>query len=249
MAVASGTPGVDFAQALLKGSEAQAAVTPMDELLAAAGRSELTEDQYFRLLGRLWALKRHMYYVYGSWAMGLNVNEYPASVAYFLSKQIYDDSTHEMQYVDEMLRRKWARSQGALFDHAYCGFPLASRIANVIFVLRGLANFAQNIRVASLNLGAKVVELAWLERFGQSFPDPSLRALFASQVAETRSHVQMGRLIVERFLPLPVDQEIAKQHCDGTRKAYLGALEEINAFVMGRELKREMAEAPPTDVD
>ena len=54
--------------------------------------------------------------------MGLNVNEFPPSVAYLFGKQIYDDSTHEMQYVDEILRRGWAPTQRAAFRHPYCAF-------------------------------------------------------------------------------------------------------------------------------
>ena len=130
--------------------------------------------------------------------MGLNVNEFPPSVAYLFGKQIYDDSTHEMQYVDEILRRGWAPTQRAAFRHPYCAFTPATRLAYFVFALRALTNYRQNIRIAALNLGAKVIELAWLERFGRDFPDARLRAIFAGQVPETRSHVLMGRLIVER---------------------------------------------------
>ena len=48
-----------------------------------------------------------MYYVYGGWAQGINLNEYPPAVAYLFGKQTYDESTHEMQLCDEMLRRRW----------------------------------------------------------------------------------------------------------------------------------------------
>jgi hypothetical protein len=49
-----------------------------------------------------------MYYVYGGWAQGINLNEYPPSVAYLFGKQTHDESTQEMQLSDEMLRRRWA---------------------------------------------------------------------------------------------------------------------------------------------
>ena len=52
----------------------------------------------------LWTLKRLMYYVYGGWAQGINLNEYPPAAAYLFGKQIYDESTHEMQFADEILR-------------------------------------------------------------------------------------------------------------------------------------------------
>jgi hypothetical protein len=98
-------PGIPLAEELRRRSEQDAAVTPMDAVADAAQKNELTEDQCFRLLGRLWTLKRLMYYVYGGWAQGINLNEYPPAVAYLFGKQIYDKSTHEMQFADEILRR------------------------------------------------------------------------------------------------------------------------------------------------
>jgi hypothetical protein len=214
-------------------AEADARRTPMDALLEAAGRGEWDDDRGFRLLGRLWTLKRVMYYVYGAWAMGLNVNEFPPAVAYLFGKQIYDDSTHEMQYVDEILRRGWAPTQRAAFAHPYCAFVPATRLAYFVFTLRALTNYRQNIRIAAFNLGAKVIELAWLERLGRDWPDLALRALFAGQVAETRSHVLMGRLIVERCVASAVDEGLARIDHGVVRQNYLFALDEIAAGALG----------------
>jgi hypothetical protein len=97
-------PGITFAQSLLGQSERNASMTPMDAVLDAARQERLTDDQCFRLVSRLWTLKRLMYYVYGGWAQGINLNDY--AVAYLFGKQIYDESTHEMQYLDEILRRR-----------------------------------------------------------------------------------------------------------------------------------------------
>lgn len=74
--------------------------------------------------------------VYGNWALGLSVNEFPPSVAYLFGKQIYDDSTHEMQYVDEIRHRRRARTQREAFRHPYCAFTPASRVAYFVFALR-----------------------------------------------------------------------------------------------------------------
>ena len=49
----------------------------MDAVLDAARAGQFTADHCFRLLARLWTLKRTMYYVYGGWAQGINLNEYP----------------------------------------------------------------------------------------------------------------------------------------------------------------------------
>ncbi|SRR5712692_2559676 len=232
----SATP---LAESLIKQSEHDAAVTPMDAVLDAARGGNLTDDQCFKLLSRLWTLKRLMYYVYGGWAQGINLNEYPPAVAYLFGKQIYDESTHEMQYLDEILRRRWVRTQRKIFEHPYGQFGTATRVGSYIFCLRALANYPQNIRIAALNLGPKVIELAWTERFGNSFPDNAVRALFLSQVAETRSHMLMGRFQVERFVRKAVDVELAKQLRAETTRDYLFFLEEAARFVLG--MKEETA--------
>ena len=242
-------PGVFLAQVLRKQSEDEATITPMDSVLDAAIRGHFTEDQYFRLLGRLWALKRMMYYVYGGWAMGINLNEYPPTVAYLFGRQIYDESTHEMQYVDEILRRKWVRTQAEAFQHPYCQFTTATRVGYYVFCLRAMANYPQNIRIAALNLGPKVMELSWTERFARLLPDEPFRAIFDSQLAETRSHILMGRLQVERFVTEQVDAELAKNLCAAARRDYTFFLEEVAKFVLGMKDEYTGEVAFPTDID
>jgi hypothetical protein len=231
--------GRALAEELRSQSENEANVTPMDAIQAAANKSDITDDQYFRLLGRLWTLKRLMYYVYGGWAMGINLNEYPPAVAYLFGKQIYDESTHEMQYLDEILARRWVRTQRHAFEHPYGQFAAPTRVAGYIFCLRALANYPQNLRIAALNLGPKVVELSWTARLAHSLPDKRLREIFSSQLAETRSHILMGRLQVERFVTKEVDVELAKRLCAESRRDYLFVLEEIARFVLG--MKEEKA--------
>jgi hypothetical protein len=76
-----------LAQELRNESEADAGVTPMDAVAAAARAGTLTDDRYFRLFARLWTLKRLMYYVYGGWAQGINLNKYrPRRVLALLSR-------------------------------------------------------------------------------------------------------------------------------------------------------------------
>jgi len=225
--------GARLAEELRSQSEADAETTAMDAVLDAARAGRLTEDHLFRLFGRLWTLERLMYYVYGGWAMGINLNEYPPMAAYLFGKQIYDESTQEMQYLDEILRRKWSRTQTRAFDHAYGRFDIASRVGSYVFCLRALANYPQNLRIAALNLGPKVIELAWTNRFAETFPEDAVRQIFASQLAETRSHVLMGKLQVERFIRKGVETDLAKRLCAETRRDYLFVLEEIARFVLG----------------
>jgi hypothetical protein len=234
---------------LLKQSEQDAAVTPMDAVIEAARAGRFTKDQCFKLLARLWTLKRLMYYVYGGWAQGINLNEYPPAVAYLFGKQIYDESTQEMQFCDEMLRRRWARTQKQLFTHPYAQFGTATRAGAYIFCLRALANYPQNVRIAALNLGPKVIELAWTERFAKFFPDEDLHAIFQSQLAETRSHVLMGKFHVEKFIQKQIDAELAKRLCAETRRDYLFFIEETARFALGLEQERAGAVAVSGDID
>ncbi|MEX0806761.1 MAG: hypothetical protein WD688_26090 [Candidatus Binatia bacterium] len=241
--------GKSLAGELLKQSEQDASVTPMDAVLDAARAGTFTADQCFRLLACLWTLKRTMYYVYGGWAQGINLNEYPPAVAYLFGKQTYDESTQEMQFCDEILRQRWVRTQKQLFAHPYAKFGTATRTGAYIFCLRALANYPQNIRIAALNLGPKVIELAWTERFANAFPDESLHALFQSQLAETRSHVLMGRFQVERFIQKVVDAELAKRLCVETRRDYLFFLEETARFVLGMEAEKAGEVTVAADID
>ena len=242
-------PGIPLAEELRRQSEQDASVTPMDAVADAARNGKLSDDQCFKLLGRLWTLKRLMYYVYGGWAQGINLNEYPPAVAYLFGKQIYDESTHEMQFADEILRRRFVRTQKQLFAHPHSQFRTATRTGAYIFCLRALANYPQNIRLAALNLGPKVVELAWTERFARECPDEALHALFQSQLAETRSHVLMGRLQVERFVQKAVDIELAKRLCAETRRDYLFFLEETARFVLGLEEEKAGEVMVSADID
>ena len=249
MSTSSDSPGIALAEELRRQSEQDAAVTPMDAVADTARKNKLSDDQWFRLLGRLWTLKRLMYYVYGGWAQGINLNEYPPAVAYLFGKQIYDESTHEMQFADEILRRRWVRTQKQLFAHPYSQFRTATRTGAYIFCLRALANYPQNIRLAALNLGPKVIELAWTERFAKGFPDEAIHALFQSQLAETRSHVLMGRLQVERFVQKEVDIELSKRLCAETRRDYLFFLEETARFVLGLEEEKAGEVIVAADID
>lgn len=243
------TIGTAVAQDLLEQSERDAGITAMDTVINAARAGNLSADNYFRLLARLWTLKRLMYYVYGGWAQGINLNEYPPCVAYLFGKQIYDESTHEMQYADEMLRRRWARTQRRLFEHPYTRFGTATRTGAYIFCLRALANYPQNIRIAALNLGPKIIELAWIDRVAGAVPDVAIGAIFSSQCAETRSHVLMGRFQVERFVQKEVDAELAKRLCRETRRDYLFYLEETARFVLGMAEEQAGEVTVAADID
>src|SRR5690606_27872936 len=144
--MANNNLGDALAADLLKQSEQDAVVTPMDAVLDAARAGQFAGEPCFRLLARLWTLKRMMYYVYGGWAQGINLNEYPPSVAYLFGKQIYDESSQEMQLSDEILKRRSVRTQKQLFAHPFAQFGTATRTGSYVFCLRALANYPQNVR-------------------------------------------------------------------------------------------------------
>jgi len=249
MTVTTTKPGKALADRLIAQSEQDAAVTAMDAVVDAARRGTFTNDHYFRLLARLWTLKRMLYYVYGGWAQGINLNDYPPGVAYLFGKQTYDESTQEMQYCDEILRRRFVATQRELFTHPYGQFGTATRTGAYIFCLRALANYPHNIRIAALNLGPKVIELAWTERCAKLLPDESLRAVFHSQLAETRSHVLMGRHQVEQYLHKQVDAELAKRLCTETKRDYLFFLEETARFALGMAEEKAGEVTVQADID
>jgi len=243
--------GKELAEELQVASRSEALHTPMEPLIEAAASNALTEDHYFRLIGQLWAMKRMFYYVYGAWGSSLTINSYPPSIDYLFAKQVYDDSTHEMLYGHAILHKGWARTQRSALRHPYCQFVAASGIGVYVFSMRGLANYAQHLRIAAMNLGPKVLELSWLERLGEAIPDAYLRQLFASQVPETRSHVQMGRFMVERFVSQPVDVEMCRGMVVMARRDYTIALSGMADFVLevGEDKTVNPAKAATVDVE
>jgi hypothetical protein len=222
-------------QALIAESRAEARATPMEDVVGAARRGALDTAAAQRLIGRLWALERMFYYIYGGWGQGLEMNDFPPSVKYLFSKQIVDESTHEMLYMDALLKTGCVATQKEAFRHPYSRFSVNSSLAYYVFSLRNLATYPHTIRIAALNLGPKILELAWMEGLAQATADPDLRGAFASQEVENRSHINMGRRIVEEFVVKPVDQEICRWAVGIARRDYCRYLQEVADFVLERE--------------
>jgi hypothetical protein len=228
-------PGKTLAQELAAASRDESRATPMEDVIAAAHQPGLDEDAIHRLVSRLWVLERMFYYVYGGWGQGLEINDFPPSIKYLFSKQIVDESTHEMLYLDTLLRLGCVKTQKEAFRHPYGGFAVDSALALYVFSLRNLATYPHPIRIAALNLGPKIVELAWMEALAGALTDPALKQAFASQAVENRSHIAMGRRIVEEFVGKPVEQEMARWACTVARQDYRRFLHEIGDFVLRRE--------------
>src|SRR4051812_23851809 len=104
-------PGKDLARELIEKSRSESRATPVEAVIQAIRQDGLNNEAAHRLLGRLWTLERMFYYIYGGWGQGLEMNDFPPSVKYLFSKQIVDESTHEMLYLDALLHNGFATTQ------------------------------------------------------------------------------------------------------------------------------------------
>lgn len=229
-------PGKELAQELIAASRGQSRATPMEDVIRAAGNGGLDAGATHRLVGRLWALERMFYYIYGGWGQGLEMNDFPPSVKYLFAKQIVDESTHEMLYMDLLLKKGFVANQKAAFADPACAFHVNSSLAYYIFSLRNLATYPHTIRIAALNLGPKILELAWSEALAAATSDAELKAAFDSQLVENRSHVNMGRRVVEEFVAKPVDAELARWAVGIATRDYRRYLQEVADTVLARPL-------------
>ena len=157
-------PGKELAREIIGKSQAESRATHMEDVIQSIRNHGLGDDAAHRLLGRLWTLERMFYYIYGGWGQGLEINDFPPSVKYLFSKQIVDESTQEMLYLDAQLHR----------------------------------------------------------------------GVFESQFVENRSHINMGRRIVEEFVKEPVDAELCRWAWAVAKRDYGRFLGELSAFVLGR---------------
>ena len=235
-------PGRELARELIGKTEAEARATPMESVIATAGKGGLAPDAAHRLIGRLWALERMFYYIYGGWGQGLEINDFPPAVKYLFSKQIVDESTHEMLYMDVLLKKGFVPTQKAAFSHPYSAFSVNSSLAYYVFSLRNLATYPHTIRIAALNLGPKILEAAWMEGLAEATDDEELKGAFESQTVENTSHINMGRRIVEEFVEKPVEAELARWAVGIATRDYRRYLQEVADFVLGRPVTHP---APP----
>ena len=228
-------PGKALARELIESSTAESRATPMEDVIASVRDKGLDKDTANRLFGRLWTLERMFYYIYGGWGQGLEMNDFPPSVKYLFAKQIVDESTHEMLYMDALLRHGCVKTQKEAFGHPNGAFKVDSAVAYYVFSLRNLATYKHPIRIAALNLGPKIVELAWMEALAEAIADPDMKQTLASQTIENRSHINMGRRIVEEFVEKPVEMEMCRWACAVARQDYRRYLHEVGDFVLQRQ--------------
>jgi hypothetical protein len=237
-------PGKELAQELMLKSREESRQTPMEAVIEAAREEKFHEEEGFRLIGRLWTLERVFYYIYGGWGQGLEIGDFPPSVKYLFARQIMDESTHEMLYLDTLLRKRWIRTQKEAFQHPYGKFVIDSALAYYAFSLRNLATYPHMVRIAALNLGAKMLELGWMEGLAEALRDEELRGVFTSQFVENRSHINMGRRIVEECVRTPFEAELCRWACKVAKRDYGLFLQELSDLVLGRETVVEARTVP-----
>src|SRR5260370_25617497 len=145
-----------------------------------------------------------------------------------------------MLYLAALQHKGFDANKNHAFRHPSGCFVMDSALAYYVFSLRNLATYPHAIRIAALNLGPKILELAWMEGLAETITDPELRGVFESQFVENRSHINMGRRIVEEFVKQPVEAELCRWACAIAKRDYGRFLGELSAFVLGRE-----APSPP----
>jgi hypothetical protein len=232
-------PGKVLARELIERSREAARSTPLDPIIAMAREKRLDDGAAFRLICRLWALERLFYYIYGGWGQGLELNDFPPGVKYLFARQIMDESTHEMLYMDTMLRKGWIEKQRDAFEHPCGRFAINCALSSYAYTLRYFASYPHSVRIAGLNLGPKIVELAWMEQLAAALDDPIVRGAFESQLVENRSHINMGRRIVEEHIATPFLTELTRRVTESARKDYAKFLRELANLVMERETGEE----------
>ena len=136
--------------------------------------------------------------------------------------------------MDALLRQGLVATQKEAFGHPYGAFA-DSATAYYVFSLRNLATYPHPIRIAALNLGPKIIEFAWMRALAEAIADPELKATFASQEVENRSHINMGRRIVEEFVAKPVEMELCRWACRVARQDYRRFLHDVSDFVLQRQ--------------
>jgi hypothetical protein len=146
------------------------------------------------------------------------------------------------------LRRGWIATQKEAFRHPYGRFVIDSSLAYYVFSLRNLATYPHNIRIAALNLGPKILELGWMEGLVAALADEDLKRVFTSQFVENRSHINMGRRIVEEFVSKPIEAELCRWACGTAKRDYNRCLQELSDLVRGREALME-AQVTPAQVN
>ena len=87
-----------------------------------------------------------------------------------------------------------------------------------------------------------------MEGLVAALADEDLKRVFTSQFVENRSHINMGRRIVEEFVSKPVEAELCRWACGTAKRDYNRYLQELSDLILGREAVME-AQVTPAQVN
>ena len=80
-----------------------------------------------------------------------------------------------------------------------------------------------------------------MEGLTEALVDVELKHVFTSQFVENRSHINMGRRIVEECVRTPVEADMCRWACGVARRDYNRFLQELSNLVLDRESVGEAA--------
>ena len=83
-----------------------------------------------------------------------------------------------------------------------------------------------------------------MEGLAAALSDEELQGVFTSQFVENRSHINMGRRIVEECVSQPFAAELCRWACGVAKRDYGMFLQELSDLVLGREVVIEAQMAP-----
>lgn len=83
-----------------------------------------------------------------------------------------------------------------------------------------------------------------MEGLVEALANAEIREVFASQFVENRSHINMGRRVVEECVRTPVEAEMCRWACSVAKRDYGRFLRELSDLILDRTSVGEVSAAP-----
>ena len=187
-----------------------------------------------RLIGRLWTLERMFYYIYGGWGQGLEMNDFPPSVKYLFSKQIVDELTHEMLYLDALIKRGPSPPK----NRRSSNHTAASRWIRRWLITSFRCAISRPIRIRSASRRSISAQRSSNSRGWRSFrqqpPIPTSRPCSTARRSKTAATSIWAAASSRSSSAKPVEAELCRWACAVARRDYFRFLHELGDFVLDR---------------